>query len=74
MASIVWDRELAEVYDRTYRAKFEPAVLDPMVGKLAGLARGGPVLEFAVGTGRVALRAPFTSASQSQVAVFEKRP
>jgi len=22
MASIVWDRELAEVYDQTYRAKF----------------------------------------------------
>jgi 16S rRNA A1518/A1519 N6-dimethyltransferase RsmA/KsgA/DIM1 with predicted DNA glycosylase/AP lyase activity len=102
---------------------------------LAGLARGGPALEFAVGTGRVALplaargiavhglelsphmaaqlnakpgadavpvtigdmtttrvpgasftlvylrdrwagwdRVPFTSASQSQVAVFEKRP
>jgi SAM-dependent methyltransferase len=55
MASIVWDRELAEVYDRTYRATFGPAVLDPMVGMLAGLARGGPVLEFAVGTGRVAL-------------------
>ena len=26
-----------------------------MVDLLAGLARGGPVLEFAVGTGRVAL-------------------
>ena len=55
MASIVWDRELAEVYDKTYRAKFEPSVLGPMVDLLAGLARGGPVLEFAVGTGRVAL-------------------
>ena len=55
MASVVWDRELAEVYDRTYRAEFEPAVLDPMVDMLAGLAQGGPVLEFAVGTGRVAL-------------------
>jgi SAM-dependent methyltransferase len=55
MGSIMWDREVAEVYDQTYRAKFEPAVLDPMVDLLAGLARGGPVLEFAVGTGRVAL-------------------
>ena len=55
MASIVWDRELAEVYDQTYRATFEPSVLGPMVDLLAGLAQGGPVLEFAVGTGRVAL-------------------
>jgi ubiquinone/menaquinone biosynthesis C-methylase UbiE len=55
MASIVWDREVAEVYDQTYRAKFEPSVLGPIVDVLAELARGGPALEFAVGTGRVAL-------------------
>lgn len=34
---------------------FAPAVLGPTVELLAELARGGPVLEFAVGTGRVAL-------------------
>jgi SAM-dependent methyltransferase len=55
MASIVWDRELAEVYDQTYRAKFAPSVLGPTVDLLARLARAGPVLEFAVGTGRIAL-------------------
>jgi SAM-dependent methyltransferase len=55
MGSIMWDREVAEVYDQTYRAKFEPSVLDPIVDLLAGLAGDGPVLEFAVGTGRVAL-------------------
>jgi len=55
MASIVWDRELAEVYDQTYRAQFAPSVLSPMVDLLAGLARAGPALEFAVGTGRIAL-------------------
>lgn len=58
MSSIIWDREVAEVYDQTYRAKFEASVLDPIVdllAGLAGLARGGPALEFAVGTGRVAL-------------------
>ena len=55
MASIVWDQELAEVYDRTYAAKFEPSILDPMVALLADLARGGTALEFAIGTGRVAL-------------------
>jgi SAM-dependent methyltransferase len=55
MASIVWDREVAEVYDQTYRAQFEPSVIGPIVDVLAELARGGPALEFAVGTGRVAL-------------------
>src|SRR5215468_9718404 len=55
MGSIMWERDVAEVYDQTYRAKFEPSALDPIVDLLAGLARGGPVLEFAVGTGRVAL-------------------
>jgi SAM-dependent methyltransferase len=55
MPSVMWGPELAEVYDRTYRAQFEPSVLDPMVGLLAELAEAGPALEFAVGTGRVAL-------------------
>jgi SAM-dependent methyltransferase len=55
MASIVWDREVAEVYEQTYRAQFEPSVVGPIVDVLAELARGGPALEFAAGTGRVAL-------------------
>jgi SAM-dependent methyltransferase len=55
VASITWDRELAEVYDETYSAEREPAVLDPIINRLAELSRGGPALEFAVGTGRVAL-------------------
>jgi SAM-dependent methyltransferase len=55
MGSITWGHELAGVYDRVYSAMFEPSVLGPMVGLLAELARGGPALEFAVGTGRVAL-------------------
>jgi SAM-dependent methyltransferase len=55
MASIIWDREVAEVYDQTYRAKFDPCVLGPVVDLLAGLAGAGPALEFAAGTGRVAL-------------------
>ena len=55
MASITWDTDLAEVYDTTYAAMFEPAVIDPIVDLLVPLAQGGPVLEFAVGTGRVAL-------------------
>jgi hypothetical protein len=31
MSSIIWDRDVAEVYDQTYRAMFEPSVLDPIV-------------------------------------------
>ena len=46
---------MAEVYDKTIAAGFEPSVLDPMVDVLAELAGAGPVLELAIGTGRVAL-------------------
>jgi SAM-dependent methyltransferase len=55
MASVTWGEEIAEVYDRTYAAQFEQSVLGPMVGMLSDLAGDGPALEFAVGTGRVAL-------------------
>jgi hypothetical protein len=55
MASNTWGKGVAEVYDATSGAMFDPAVLDPMVDALAELAQGGPALEFAIGTGRVAL-------------------
>jgi Methyltransferase domain len=55
MGSIVWDRETAEVYDATYAYESVPSVVDPMVDLLAEFAGGGLVLEFAVGTGRIAL-------------------
>ena len=55
MASITWGRNLAEIYDATNSAQFDPAVLDPMLRLLVELADGGNALEFAVGTGRVAL-------------------
>jgi SAM-dependent methyltransferase len=55
MGSITWGPEIAEVYDKAYAASFEPSVLGPIVGLLAELARGGPALELAIGTGRVAL-------------------
>jgi SAM-dependent methyltransferase len=53
--SIVWREEVAEAYDTASAQMFAPAVLDPAVDLLAELARGGPALEFAIGTGRVAL-------------------
>jgi SAM-dependent methyltransferase len=55
VASNTWGPELAEVYDAVSSARFEAAALDPMLGFLVNLAGDGPVLEFAVGTGRVAL-------------------
>ncbi len=55
MGSITWGQEIADVYDQTYAAEAEPQILEPMVGLLSGLAHDGRALEFAVGTGRVAL-------------------
>jgi SAM-dependent methyltransferase len=55
VGSVVWGPEIAEAYDKTSAAMFEPAVLDPAVDMLMSLAGEGPVLEFAVGTGRMAL-------------------
>jgi SAM-dependent methyltransferase len=55
MGSIVWDREIAEVYDATYAGLAKPSVVDPMVDLLVQLAGDGNALEFAVGTGRIAL-------------------
>jgi SAM-dependent methyltransferase len=50
-----WDAETAERYDESSAFMFTPDVLDPAVAFLAELAGDGPVLEFAIGTGRVAL-------------------
>jgi hypothetical protein len=55
MASITWGRDIAETYDEVNAAKYDHSELDPMVEVLSALARGGPALEFAIGTGRVAL-------------------
>lgn len=55
MAAITWGADIAAAYDRTYRAMFEPAVVDPMVDRLAELAGDGAALELAIGTGRVAI-------------------
>jgi hypothetical protein len=47
--------EVASTYDLDSAAMFEPDTLDPAVDFLAELADGGTALEFAIGTGRVAL-------------------
>ena len=55
MAEVRFDEQVAATYDEDSRERFDPALLGPTVDLLEELAEGGPVLEFAVGTGRVAL-------------------
>ena len=50
-----FDEWIAERYERLWPELFEHEVIDPAVDFLAGLAGKGPVLEFGIGTGRIAL-------------------
>jgi hypothetical protein len=51
----IFDATVAQGYDADVAWMFEPDVLEATVDFLANLAQGKPVLEFAAGTGRVAL-------------------
>ena len=51
----IWDADVARDYDTPGAGMFAPETLDPAVDRLAALAGDGAALEFAVGTGRVAL-------------------
>lgn len=51
----IWDAEAARTYDTPGEGVFAPEVLGPTVDRLAGLAGDGRALEFAIGTGRVAV-------------------
>jgi SAM-dependent methyltransferase len=51
----IWDAEAARRYDTPGTGMFAPEVLAPTVDRLAELAGAGRVLEFAIGTGRVAI-------------------
>jgi SAM-dependent methyltransferase len=46
---------VAATYDEHSASMFDPAVLQPAVERLAALANDGAALEFAIGTGRIAL-------------------
>lgn len=54
-SSEVWDSATAARYDADAAPQFAPEVLGPTLDLLERLAEGGPVLELAVGTGRVAI-------------------
>jgi SAM-dependent methyltransferase len=51
----IWNEEAAKNYDTPGRGMFAPDVLGPTVSRLADLAGDGRALEFAIGTGRVAV-------------------
>ena len=51
----IWDVEAASNYDTPGAGMFSPDVLGPTVDRLAELAGAGRALEFAIGTGRVAV-------------------
>ena len=55
LQSEIWDARAAQNYDTPGTGMFAPAVLRPTVDRLAELADGGRALEFAIGTGRVAV-------------------
>ncbi|MDG4826250.1 class I SAM-dependent methyltransferase [Asanoa sp. WMMD1127] len=51
----IWDEDTARRYDTPGVGMFADDVLGPTVERLAELAAGGRALEFAIGTGRVAV-------------------
>jgi SAM-dependent methyltransferase len=51
----IWDEDTARRYDTPGVGMFADEVLAPTVARLAELAGGGGALEFAIGTGRVAV-------------------
>jgi SAM-dependent methyltransferase len=51
----IWDAETARSYDTPGSGMFAPEILGPAVDRLARLAGDGAALEFAIGTGRVAV-------------------
>lgn len=55
MHSEVWDDVTAQTYDDDVAEMCSPEVVRPTVDLLAELAAGGRALEFAVGTGRIAI-------------------
>jgi SAM-dependent methyltransferase len=74
----IWDAEAARSYDTPGTGMFDPTLLAATTSRLAELANGGRALEFAIGTGRVAipLRArgvPVTGIELSEAMAAELR-
>lgn len=67
----IWDEETAQQYDSPGVGMFAPDVLEPAVKRLAELAGGGRALEFAIGTGRIAVPLSELGVSVSGVELSE---
>ncbi|MFI8008073.1 class I SAM-dependent DNA methyltransferase [Streptomyces sp. NPDC086010] len=77
----VWTQQVARSYDESSAHMYVPEVLEPAVDFLARRAGGGPALEFAVGTGRVAfplsrrgIRVAGIEKSEPMAAEFRRKP
>ncbi|BCL14061.1 class I SAM-dependent methyltransferase [Micromonospora sagamiensis] len=68
----IWDADAARSYDTPGTGMFAPEVLGPTVERLAALAAGGRALEFAIGTGRVAV--PLAERGVSVTGIELSRP
>jgi len=68
----IWDADAAQRYDTPGTGMFAPEVLGPTVDRLAELADGGRALEFAIGTGRVAV--PLAERGVSVTGIELSRP
>ncbi|MFE0028639.1 class I SAM-dependent DNA methyltransferase [Amycolatopsis sp. NPDC059021] len=68
----IWDADIANRYDTPGTGMFAPEVLGPTVDRLAELAGEGPALEFAIGTGRVAV--PLAGRGVSVTGIELSRP
>ncbi len=55
VSSDLWDEATAATYDDDVAGMASPEVLGPTLERLVELADGGPVLELAAGTGRIAV-------------------
>ena len=70
-SSDVWSEQDAATYDEDVASEFEPSVIGPAVDYLRDLAEGGPVLEFAVGTGRIGVPLAAAGVSVSGIELSE---
>ncbi len=68
----IWDAAAARRYDTPGSGMFAPEILEPVVDRLVGLAAGGRALEFAIGTGRIAV--PLTERGVSVTGVELSQP
>lgn len=68
----VWNEDTAAAYDTPGAGMFADAVVGPAVAQLAALAAGGRALEFAIGTGRIAV--PLRDAGVPVVGIELSRP